>query len=1119
MTRSPRFTHLTWVFLLLVSAAVLTANTEFVQSKDSFDTAPVWADFWNCPGKGFRVEGGRLIASNREFQDAYAYALILTKRSFRNFVMQWTMVRLADQGDERAQIAVGVNEKRGCAPENTVWLPPASFQVNQPYVMRLVVVNGEASVYRRRPDAAQEELLVTRKVPVEGKVGFQHHRRYEYAYDDLRITSFSGGVAPPPTGAAAFVLPSGTVRLTWKIPDELRGVFRFRVFRSASPNMEPNQVLGETVSEVLEDSAAPPKSGIDYQVFSLNLAGEMGTGSEIVRARVRTVAMPGTIRNVFVCPNRKGGVTIRWEALAGEPVKEYLVLRRPAATQPASVVGQEPPRAGIFWFTDPNGKSDAEYAVVAENIKGQRGEARWMKPTEPQPLEVVGRDLNALLGVGPEEPWPPPEVKKVDPNTASVRPHPRLLYTQEQMERAKRRVAEVAWAKDCVQDVVRRANQKGPYDQIFQQAAAYVLTGQEDLASEVRGTLISWADRYRALPLQHGEGRLTGWQFTDACWLRAAVQAYDLIYQYPVLSEKDKQHIEEDLLRPMADDLMINRRGEKSLFHTAHNFQSMRIGAVGLAGFCLNEAKYIHWAVSGPYGFLQQVASQINDDGLWWEKSVSYHVTTALPPLYDLAEAAYRNNLDLWHTPAPDTCLEDYGEHYPVDGDNGPKTLKMAFDALLYFMFPDHTAPTFGDAAASQWYGGGNYYLAWLRYQEPRYAWFNQTAPNGWSRLIWWDETFPQDTPFKIGTGHFANTGLAENGSTLFPSTGFAVLRQDETDPDAPVLAFTYGPYGGGHNHGDRLAYILYARKAFPVYRTSTYPQPGYAEYQRTSLSYNTVVVDETSHRIGDDSRNSNTGRLDFFHGDPFLQAVGASANGCYPDVQLRRALLLGPDCLVDIYVCRSANKHQYDYVLHIDSEGKDPKLLPLAPATRLGVGNGYQDVEVVGKRRCDSEYSVVWPFTTPQGSTDLIFRLLPVPGTMIFACQSPGYVKHQPLRSMLVARRRARSTLFASVMEIRGNQPPISAVQPIEVTESDSEGARVGLRLLRGRFTDVVLYSEQDGLRQFGEVKFSGRTAWIRTQDGAVVQGSVIQAREIRCGNFSRKYGAPTSAGLFEKP
>jgi len=378
---------------------------------------------------------------------------------------------------------------------------------------------------------------------------------------------------------------------------------------------------------------------------------------------------------------------------------------------------------------------------------------------------------------------------------------------------------------------------------------------------------------------------------------------------------------------------------------------------------------------------------------------------------------------------------------------------------------------------------------------------------------MWWDGTHPEDAQFRIGTGRFANNGIAEHGSTLFPSTGYAVLRQDEADPAAPVLAFTYGPWGGGHNHGDRLAYILYARDALPVYRTSTYHQnqPGYAQYRRTSISYNTVVVDETSHRTGDSSRNPNTGRLDFFHGDPLLQAVGAHADVCYPDVFFRRALLLGPDCLVEVFICRSPNEHVYDYALHVDSDWEDAKLPATAAGTKLGLGNGYQDVDVIARGAHASDYRVVWPFPTRDSSTRLGFALLGAPGTEINACLSSGCMKHKPLRSMFVARRKARSTAYVSVMEICDAGPRITGIERIEMATGDSGDVRVGLRISRPPFADVVLYNETAEAHRFGPFHFHGTVAWIRYKGEAISGVSVVQTRELRGAGLSMKYEART--------
>lgn len=1132
MNRVPDETmrRMVWTTFVLLWGGTMGNGEEFATVADGFDTAPVRQHFWSRADPAFRVEQGRLIASDGGRPDSHA--VILTRQSFRNFVMQWRMVRLADKiatGDgERAHVVVGVaNNGAIDNRKHTFWLQPARFQVNRTYAMRLVVLNGDAALYWRQAGVETEEVLLTRSVPPEGRIGFRHYKGYEYAYDDVRITSFNSEVAAPVSRAALLVLPNGVVRLTWAVAKELRGVFRYRVSRSFSPDMADSEELGVTGEERFEDRSAPAGRALFYRIASLNLAGTQGSQSQVLEAKVGSVGKPGVVEDVFACPRIKGGVTVRWSALQGAPVKEYLVLRRSGAGGAETKVGTAKPAGAELLLVDSAGQKGDEYGVAAVNVEAERGPVAWVKAREPRPLEFVGRELLELLGADPDKPWTPPQPRKVDPERTGIRPHPRLVFTQEQIDRAKEKIKAHPWAKRNLEAILGYAGQRAETppekDRRVMQACAfaYALTGREEFAQAVRDTLVYWADRYKDLPLKHAEARITSWQFTDASWLRImALQPYDLVYHSPALSERDRQHIEDDLLRPLANDLMINRRGKTSVYHTAHNFQAMRLAAVGLTGFCLNEEKYIRWAIFEPYGFFQLLSSHFNDDGFWWEKTISYHVTTGQPCLYQLAEAAYNNNLDLWHTPVPDTCMHDYGIRYPVDGNSGPKTLRLPFDALLYFMFPDHTGATFGDAVANRWYGGGFYYLAWLRYREPRYAWFNKIAGDvcfstgHWPRLMWWDGTDPENAQFRIGTGRFANNGVAEHGSTLFPSTGYAVLRQDETDPAAPALAFTYGPRGGGHNHGDRLAYILYARGGVPVYRTSTYnqAQPGYAQYRRTSISYNTVVVDETSHSARDDSRHPNTGRLDFFHADPLLQAVGAHVDVCYPDVRFRRALLLGPDCLVDIFVCRSPNEHVYDYALHLDSDWKDTPLPAVPPGTKLGKGNGYQDVDVIARGAHAADYTVRWPFRTPAGAGRLGFVLLGVPGTEINACLSPGCMKHKPLRSMFVARRRARSTVFVSVMEVYTDNPTITAVEVLENTGGDSGRARVGLRISRPPFTDTVLYSESDGRQRIGEFHFNGKAAWIRCRGETVVDASVVRATELRRGDFCMKYETPTN-------
>jgi len=230
---------------------------------DGFDTAPVWKEFWSRADEGFSVREGRLVASDGGRRNSHA--VILTKRSFHNFAMQWTMVRLADQvggGDgERAHLVAGVDGHGAIDNrQHTFWLDPTRFQINCPYAMRLVVLDGKGTLYWRRAQDEREEVLLTRDVPPEGRVGFRHYKGYEYAYDDVRITTFRGDGAPAPARAAVLVLPNGVVRLTWAVAAELRGVFRFRIFRARSPKMADKARVGETYAERFDDASAPAGS-------------------------------------------------------------------------------------------------------------------------------------------------------------------------------------------------------------------------------------------------------------------------------------------------------------------------------------------------------------------------------------------------------------------------------------------------------------------------------------------------------------------------------------------------------------------------------------------------------------------------------------------------------------------------------------------------------------------------------------------------------------------------------------------------------------------------------------------------------------------------------------------
>ncbi len=92
-------------------------------------------------------------------------------------------------------------------------------------------------------------------------------------------------------------------------------------------------------------------------------------------------------------------------------------------------------------------------------------------------------------------------------------------------------------------------------------------------------------------------------------------------------------------------------------------------------------------------------------------------------------------------------------------------------------------------------------------------------------------------------------SGRHENGCTLFPVGGFAILRDDATDLDATAVNLAYGPYGSGHDHPDRLHFDLYGlgKVLGPDAGSWGYNNPMHLTWANQSIAHNTLTVDEVA--------------------------------------------------------------------------------------------------------------------------------------------------------------------------------------------------------------------------------------------------------------------------------
>jgi len=327
------------------------------------------------------------------------------------------------------------------------------------------------------------------------------------------------------------------------------------------------------------------------------------------------------------------------------------------------------------------------------------------------------------------------------------------------------------------------------------------------------------------------------------------------------------------------------------------------------------------------------------------------------------------------------------------------------------------------------------------------------SATPGWQWLIY---DAPQAADGRGGAadaalwrdGTFANTGVFKNGCSLFPSSGLAVLRQtagDFTrDETATAVALSYGPYGGGHGHPDKLSMVVYAqgRQWIPHFGSMPYESKWKAQWTSHTISHNTVVVDGVSQKPtgernpgwpADHGRSKVLGKLERF--DPQRKFCSAYCTSAYDGLTLKRAVRLEGRCVVDVFDIEptapsaSPRARQFDYVLHIDGKLSDNSVKLASASGALGDKCGYQHIQP----RQTGTTSAVAALTFSAGTKQLRIWIVPTDGVPTAVIVADGLTNSPGAKMpMLLLRRKGTRTTFATVLE------PIDPANPLRAVRLD---------------------------------------------------------------------------------
>ena len=447
---------------------------------------------------------------------------------------------------------------------------------------------------------------------------------------------------------------------------------------------------------------------------------------------------------------------------------------------------------------------------------------------------------------------------------------------------------------------------------------AYQLTSNADYAARARAILTGYAARYTNFPVHDYRGttmtkgaRLFAQTLDEAVHMIPVAWAYDMIYDSPAMTARDRTQIEEGLLRPAA---LIIRRNDMGV----SNWQSWHNAAMAAIGFALNDPDIVDHAVNGKSGIKFQMKHSILPDGFWYEGTASYHFY-ALEALQDQALAMKAAGMDLYRQPE----------------------FRSLYEAPLDYVFPDGTFPAVNDSGAISIQGQADFYevaYAWYRAQE-----FGEAASMGGR---------DSRTAFLFGADELPSGAIQHGKSHIFPGLGAVMLRAGAAGKNPVAAHLDFGPHGGAHGHADKLSLIYFAngRVVMPDPGRLRYAAPLHSQWYKKSLAHNTIIVDGKNQRAAE-------GKLVTTNFDTPIQLATIACDTAYKDVELTRSIALAPDYMLDLTLGSSPQAHTWDLAYHVF--GNPETDLPLKPEKLKQHSDGYEILKNIRSAQVDGAWAI----------------------------------------------------------------------------------------------------------------------------------------------------------------
>ena len=628
----------------------------------------------------------------------------------------------------------------------------------------------------------------------------------------------------------------------------------------------------------------------------------------------------------------------------------------------------------------------------------------------------------------------------------------------------------------------------------------YQITGDEKYAIYIREVFLEYAKLFPTLGLHptnrsYATGKIFWQCLNDANWLVYCSQAYDCVYDF--LTEKERNNLEQNLFRPLADFISIEN---PKFFNRIHNHSTWGNAAVGMIGLVMNDEELIERALYGlkndgldnsmldndggfikvegqnQAGFLAQLDFSFSPDGHFTEGP--YYLRYAMTPFLLFAKSLANNR--------PDLKIYEYREGI----------LEKSIYSLLYETDAQGRFFPINDAQKGMSWSSREVVaavdIAYLDFgQDPMLL----SIAEKQGRVTLDEAGFRVASDISKGwTKAFEHKSIAYRDGATGEHGGLGIIRaQNGTGGEICVVA-KYAAHGMGHGHFDKLSYSLYDERGEVVqdYGSARWVNidqkgggrylPENHSYAKQSIAHNTLVVNETSHYNGE-VKKAEAHHPDQYYFDvsnPNAQAVSAKELHAYAHATMHRTLILLKDehfrnpLLIDVFRAESEKENQYDlptwFMGHLLSASFEYATQTQQLST-LGNNHGYQHLWEEANGKSDGKGNQITWFTHEgDGGSQVrgkFFTLTTASlpnDALIFAragANDPNFnLRHDPV---FIQRRKATSTVFASVIESHGIYNPVS-----EIPLSPFSGV-AAVKVLRDNMAYTVVRNRPQKWRKAG--------------------------------------------------